>query len=144
MLGLKSLPVNHPLHRVYRIAAGIVGLLLAVFGLLGLLVSGDILRIPASTAFSLICLVAGVVLIGAAIVGRNVAPRTNAYVGAVLIVVGLVGLLSMGDPDSNFMDVSMADVTLLFVAGMVLLAAGFYGQVGSDTHHSEVPANARR
>ncbi|HEY6745471.1 MAG TPA: hypothetical protein VI357_07090 [Mycobacteriales bacterium] len=144
MLGLKSLPVNHRLHGVYRIAAGVVGLLLAVFGLLGLLMSGDILRIPASTTFSLICLAAGVVLIGAAIVGRNMAPATNAYVGAGLIILGLVGLLSMGSPDSNFLDVSMADVIMLFLAGMVLLAAGFYGQVGEDTHHSEVPANARR
>ncbi|HST67367.1 MAG TPA: hypothetical protein VLM05_19495 [Mycobacteriales bacterium] len=143
MLGLNSLPVNHPLHRVYRIAAGVVGLLLAVFGLLGLLMSGDIVRIPASTTFSVICLVAGLVLVGAAVVGGNVAPQTNAYVGAALLLVGLVGLLSMGSPDSNFLDVSMADVILLFVAGMVLLAAAFYGQVGDDTHHSGAPANAR-
>jgi hypothetical protein len=143
MLGLKSLPVNHPLHGVYRVAAGVVGVLLAVFGLLGLLLSGALLRIPASSAFSGICLVAGVVLLGAAVAGGNVAARTNAYVGALLIVVGLVGLLSMGEPGSNFLDVSMADVTLVFVAGMVLLAAGFYGQVGEDTHHSRVPADAR-
>ena len=143
MLGLNTLPVNHPLHRVYRVAAGVVGVLLAVFGLLGLLRSGDILRGPASTAFSGICLVAGVALVGAAIVGRNVAAQTNAWVGALLIVVGLVGLLTMGAPDSNFLDLSMADVTLLFVAGMVLLAAGFYGQVGTDAQHSPAPANAR-
>ena len=143
MLGLKSLPVNHPLHRVYRIAAGVVGVLLAAFGLLGLLISGDIVRVPASTAFSLICLVAGLLLIGASFVGRNLAAQVNAYVGALLLVVGLIALLSMGGADSNFLDVSMADVTLLFVAGMVLLAAGFYGQVGEDTHHSQAPANAR-
>ena len=143
MLGLKSLPVNHPLHGVYRVAAGLVGVLLAVFGLLGLLLSGDILRIPASTMFSVLILVAGLVLIGAAMVGGNVAAQANAYVGALLIVVGLIGLLSMGESDSNFLDVSMADVILLFLAGMVLLAAGFYGQVGSDTHESEARANAR-
>jgi hypothetical protein len=143
MLGLKSLPVNHPLHRVYRVTAGLVGALLAVFGLLGLVLSGDILQIPASTAYSAICLVAGLVLIGAAVVGRNVAAETNAYVGALLIVIGLISLLSMGDPDSNFLDVSMADVTVLFVAGMLLLAAGFYGQVGEDTHESHAPANGR-
>jgi drug/metabolite transporter (DMT)-like permease len=143
MLGLKSLPVNHPLHRVYRVTAGLVGAILAVFGLLGLLLSGDILKLPASSAFSVICLLAGLVLIGAAVVGRNVAAETNAWIGALLIVVGLVGLLSMGDPNSNFLDVSMADVTLLFVAGMLLLAAGFYGQVGADTHQSQAPANAR-
>ena len=143
MLGLNSLPVNHPLHRVYRIAAGVVGVLLVVFGLLGLLLSGDVARVPASTAFSGICLVAGVVLLGAAVAGGNVAAQTNAYVGALLLVVGLLGLLTMGGADSNFLDVSMADVTLVFVAGMVLLAAGFYGQVGDDTLQSGAPANAR-
>ena len=143
MLGLNSLPVNHPLHRVYRIAAGVVGVLLAAFGLLGLLLSGDILRVPASTTFSVICLAAGVVLLGAAVVGRNLAAQINAYAGALLLVVGLVSLLSMGGADSNFLDVSMADVTLVFVAGMVLLAAGFYGQVGPATDHADVPANAR-
>jgi drug/metabolite transporter (DMT)-like permease len=143
MLGLNSLPVDHPLHRVYRVTAGIVGAVLAVFGVLGLLISGDILKVPASTAFSAICLVAGLVLIGAAVVGRNVAAQTNAYVGAVLILVGLIGLLTMGSPDSNFLDLSMADVIGLFIAGMLLLAAGFYGQVGTDTHESGVRANAR-
>lgn len=143
MLGLKSLPVNHPLHRLYRITAGIVGAVLAVFGLLGLLIPGDILQVPASTEFSVICLVAGLVLIGAAVVGRNIAAETNAWVGALLIGVGLIALLSMGAPDSNFLDVSMADVTALFLAGMLLLAAGFYGQVGAETHQSQAPANAR-
>jgi hypothetical protein len=143
MLGLKSLPVNHPLHRVYRGAAGVVGLLLAVFGLLGLLLSGDILRIPASTAFSVICLVAGLVLIGAAVVGRNVAPQANGHVGALLIVVGLLALLTMGGANSNFLHVSMADVIVLFVAGMLLLAAGFYGLVGdADQPHQAASARA--
>ena len=34
MLGLKSLPVNHPLHRVYRIAVGVIGLVIVVGGLI--------------------------------------------------------------------------------------------------------------
>jgi hypothetical protein len=143
MLGLKGLPVNHPLHRVYRVTAGVVGAILVALGVLGLLISGDILQIPVSTPFSVICLVAGLVLLGAAVVGRNIAASTNAYVGALLILIGLICLLSMGAPDSNFLDVSMADVAVLFAAGMVLLAAGFYGQVGEDTHESQAPANAR-
>lgn len=133
MLGLKTLPVDHPLHRIYRIAAGGVGILLAAFGVAGLVVSGDVLRMPASTRFSVLCLVAGVVLIGAAVVGGNIAAEINAYGGALLIVIGLACLLFMHNSDTNFLDVSMADVTILFVAGMVLLAAGFYGRVGSGT-----------
>ncbi len=135
MLGLKSLPVNHPLHRMYRVAAGGAGVLLAAFGVVGLVISGDILRIPASTEFSVLCLVAGVVLIGAAVVDGNVAAEINAYGGALLIIVGLACLLFMGKSGTNFLDVSMADVIILFAAGMLLLAAGFYGRVGESTAH---------
>jgi hypothetical protein len=135
MLGLKTLPVNHPLHRIYRIVAGGVGVLLVAFGVAGLVVSGDILRIPASTAFSALCLVAGVVLIGAAVVGGNTAAQINAYGGALLLVLGLACLLFMHNSGTNFLDVSMANVIMLFLAGMVLLAAGFYGRVGEGTEH---------
>jgi hypothetical protein len=143
MLGLNSLPVDHPLHRVYRIAAGVVGLLLAALGLVGLLASGKVLGIPTSTQFSVLCLVVGLVLIGAAVAGGNTAAQTNAYAGAGLVAFGLICLLFMGTDKTNFMDVSMADVVVLFLAGMVLLAAGFYGQVGTKTHESGVRANAR-
>jgi drug/metabolite transporter (DMT)-like permease len=135
MLGLKSLPVNHPLHQLYRIGAAVVGLLLVVFGALGLVRSGDILRIPASTPFSVLCLAAGAILIGAAVAGGNAAAEVNAYVGALLIVVGMICLLTMHSADANFLEVSMADVAVLFVAGIVMLAAGFYGRVGQDTAH---------
>jgi hypothetical protein len=135
MLGLKSLPVNHPLHRLYRVAAAVVGLVLVVFGALGLVLSGDILRIPANTPFSVLCLVAGVILVGAAFAGGNVAAEINAYGGALLILIGMICLLTMHSADANFLEVSMADVAVLFVAGMVMLAAGFYGRVGQDTAH---------
>jgi hypothetical protein len=131
ILGFKSLPVNHPLHRAYRITAGIVGVLLVLFGVLGLVLSGDILRIPASTPFSVLCLVVGAVLVGAAFAGGNAAAEINAYCGALLIVVGMVCLLTMHSGGANFLKVSMADVVMLFLAGLVLLAAGFYGQVGA-------------
>jgi drug/metabolite transporter (DMT)-like permease len=135
MLGLKTLPVNHRLHRIYRIVAAAVGVLLVAFGVVGLVVSGDVLRIPASTPFSALCLVAGLVLIGAAVVDGNIAAEINAYGGALLIVLGLACLLFMHNSDTNFLDVSMANVTVLFLAGMVLLAAGFYGRVGEGTAH---------
>jgi drug/metabolite transporter (DMT)-like permease len=128
MLGLKTLPVNHPLRRIYQVVAGVVGVLLVVFGVLGLIVSGDILRIPASTPFTLVCLVAGAILVAAALAGGDPAAVTNAWVGALLLVLGLACLLTMHSADANFLDVSMADVTILFLAGMILLAAGFYGR----------------
>ena len=143
MLGLRSLPVDHRLHRVYRLAAGGVGVLLAAWGLAGLLTSGTVLGLSSSTQYGLLCLVVGLVLVGAAFAGGNVAAQTNAYVGAGLLAFGLICLLFMGGEKTNFMDVTMADVVILFVVGMVLLASGFYGQVGGETHDSGVRANAR-
>jgi hypothetical protein len=134
MLGLKSLPVNHPLHRAYRIAAAIAGLLLLAFGIVGLIVSGDVLNAPASTPFSAVCLVAGLVLLGAVVIDGNAGAEINAYGGALLILLGLICLLTMHSESANFLDVSMADVVILFVAGMVALAAGFYGRVGPAGH----------
>ncbi len=135
MLGLKTLPVNHRLHPVYRILGAAAGVLLVALGIVGFLVAGDFLRVPTSAEFSAICLVAGIVLILAALLGRNAAAEVNAYTGAVLILLGLFGMLTMHIADANFLDVTMANVIILFVAGMVALAAGFYGRVGSVPAH---------
>jgi hypothetical protein len=137
MLGLKGLPVNHPLRRTYQVIAVGVGVLLVAFGVVGLVVSGDILRIPASTPFSALCLAVGLVVIGAAVAGGNVAAQVDGHVGALLIALGLACLLVMHNTDTNFLDVSMADVAVLFVAGMLLLAAGFYGEVGDTREEAE-------
>ena len=134
MLGLRTLPVNHRLHPVYRVLGAAVGVLLVAFAVVGFLVSGDVLGAPASTAFCAVCLVAGVVLILAAVQGGNAAAQVNAYLGAALIVLGFVCMLTMHTDGANFLDVSMADVMILFVAGVVALAAGFYGRVGAPVH----------
>ena len=49
MLGLRTLPVNHRLHRFYRATGAVVGVLLVVLGILGFVVSGDVLGVPLST-----------------------------------------------------------------------------------------------
>ena len=135
MLGLKSLPVNHRLHPVYRILGAVVGVVLVALGVIGFLVSGDFLGLPTSAEFSTICVVAGILLILAALQGRNVGAEVSAYTGAVLILLGLVGMLTMHVEDANFLGVSMANVMIFFVAGMVGLAAGFYGRVGTVPAH---------
>jgi NADH:ubiquinone oxidoreductase subunit 6 (subunit J) len=66
----------------------------------------------------------------AAVQGGNAAAQVNAYLGAALIVLGFVCMLTMHTDGANFLDASMADVVILFVAGIVGLAAGFYGRVG--------------
>jgi hypothetical protein len=134
MLGLKTLPVNHPLHRFYRTVSGVVGLLLVVFGLVALIVSGDrLLGVTAGTAFSVLCLVVGAVLIGGAFAGGNLAAEVNAYGGALLLAIGLYCLLFMRTEDANVLDAQMSDVIVLFVVGMIVMAAGLYGRVGPAT-----------
>lgn len=135
MLGLKTLPVNHHLHPFYRILGAVAGVLLLALGVVGFLVSGDFLKVPTSAEFSAICVAAGILLILAALQGRNAAAEINAYTGAALILLGLVGMLTMHTADANFLDVTMVNVIILFVAGVVGLAAGFYGRVGSVPAH---------
>jgi hypothetical protein len=134
MFGLKTLPVNHHLHPLYRLLGAVVGVLLVALGVVGFVVSGDFLRLPTSAAFSGVCVVAGILLVLAALQGRNAGAELSAYTGGALIVLGLAGLLTMHLEDANFLDVSMANVVIWFVAGMVGLAAGFYGRVGEATH----------
>ena len=134
MFGLRTLPVNHRLHPVYRAIGAVVGLLLIAFGVVGLVVSGDVLGAPASTPFCVICLVAGAIMVLAAVQGGNLGAEVNAYLGAALIVLGFVCMLTMHSDGANFLDVSMADVMILFVAALAALAAGFYGRVGQPAH----------
>jgi hypothetical protein len=133
ILGFKTMPVDHPLHRVYHLTAAVVGTLLAAFGLIGLILGRDhLIGIRSSAAFCVLCLAVGVVLLVGAVVGGNLAAHLNAWVGAFLVVAGLINLLLMPNGDANVLNVEMSSVSVMFVAGMVLLAAGFYGQVGAS------------
>jgi hypothetical protein len=93
-----------------------------------------VLGAPASTPFCVICLVAGAIMILAAVRDGNAGAEVNAYLGAALILLGFVCLLTMHTDDANFLDVSMADVMILLVAAVAALAAGFYGRVGEPVH----------
>ena len=134
MLGPRTLPVNHRLHPVYRVLGAVVGLLLIAFAVVGFVVSGDVLGAAGEHGVLRDCLVAGAVMVLAAVQGGNAAAQVNAYLGAALIVLGFVCMLTMHTDGANFLDTSMADVVILFVAGVVVLAAGFYGRVGEPVH----------
>ena len=137
MLGLKTLPQDHPLHGVYRISAGVMGVLLIGFGAACVLTSQErLLGIGASNRFGALLAAVGLVLIGGALVGGNVAAQLNGHLGAALLVLGLLGLLAQGN-DSNVLDVMVSDVILLFVVGMLLLSAGFYGQVAASAPYGD-------
>ena len=142
MLGLKSLPVNHRLNRAYRICGGLVGAAAVVFGVLVLILADDeVLGISAGTGFGIGSLITGLVLVGAAIAGGNVAAETNSLVGALLMVLGLVFLLLMGNDQWNKPGATMSVVMVLFVSGLLLFSFGVYGRVGS-THPQRKPQDS--
>jgi len=142
MLGLKSLPVNHRLSRAYRICGGLVGVGAVVFGVLGLILADDkVFGMSTSTGFSVGSLITGLVLIGAAIAGGNLAAETNALLGSVLMVLGLVFLLLMGNDQWNKVEATMSAVVVLFVSGLLLFSFGVYGRVG-PTHPQRKPRDS--
>ena len=77
----EHLPVDHKLSQVYRYGAGLMGLVLVVFGILGLLNgvsflshAGDrIAGLNSNGALSVISIVVGVVLFGGMVIGGNFA-----------------------------------------------------------------------
>jgi hypothetical protein len=70
-----------------------------------------------------------------------VAAQVDAWVGAALIAGGLLGLIVAGR-DQHSLGLEVSDVILMFVVAMVLLAAGFYGQVAAPPYGEQ--SNAHR
>jgi len=137
MLGLKDLPEDNPLNRVYRIAAGLIGAGLLVFGVLGFFNqlaffdtagADKVLGLSTNVILSAISVVVGLALIGGAIAGGNIAAELNAVVGALFLVSGLANLALLRT-SWNILNFSMVNVIFSFVAGLVLLTFGLYGRV---------------
>lgn len=137
---MSHIPVNHPLRPLYRALAALVGAFVLVFGALGFAAStgepffdqGDAtaLGLPTNLAFSVTSVVAGLAILLAVFVGRNVDHVVNLWGGVAFLVVGLGGLALLRT-DLNLLNFSMATVIVSFLIGIVLLAAGLYGRSGS-------------
>src|SRR5687767_8597420 len=79
--GMSHLPINHHLQPLYRVLAGACGLYIMLFGVVGLVQTGDrdffaqdglpwILGLRANAAFASLSVVAGVIVLGGAVIGR--------------------------------------------------------------------------
>lgn len=137
MLGLKDLPENNPLNKVYRISAGVIGLVLLGFGVLGFFNqlaffdtagADKVVGLSTNVLLSSVSVLVGLALIGGAFAGGNIAAELNAVVGALFILSGLVNLLILRT-SLNILNFSMANVIFSFVVGTVLLVFGLYGRV---------------
>jgi hypothetical protein len=133
-------PVNHPLRPLYRVIGGLAGLYVLLFGIVGLVgTSGtDLFGHPSvyalglrtNLAFSLLSIVAGVVIVAGTVIGRNVDQTVNWYGGWVFMVAGMA-MLALLETDANFLNFSVATCVVSFVIGLALMVSGLYGKVGS-------------
>jgi Domain of unknown function (DUF4383) len=139
---MAHIPINHHLQPFYRVLAGLSGLYVLVFGIVGLVQTRgldtfaqeglpSVLGLQANRAFAIISIVAGVIVLGGSIVGGNLDQSLNLGASLVFLVAGMAMMILM-QTDLNFLGFSMSTCIVSFIIGLVLLTAGLYGKVGSD------------
>jgi hypothetical protein len=135
---MAHLPINHPLRPAYRLLAGLTGLALLAFGAVGWpgqadwFAQGDVRAFGLTTnrALALATLAAGMVVLAAAIIGRNVDRLVNLWGGAVFLIVGTV-MMPLSHSELNVLNSSVGTAIAAYVVGLLLIAAGLYGKAGS-------------
>ncbi|MCX4553401.1 DUF4383 domain-containing protein [Streptomyces sp. NBC_01387] len=146
----EHLPVDHKLSRVYRFGAGLMGLVLVAFGILGLIdkigffnTGGDMVAgLNTNGALSVLSIVIGGLLLVGAAIGGNVASMMNMVIGVAFIVSGFVNLALIGTR-FNFLAFHMQNVLFSFVVGLLLMTFGMYGRVSGGLPHDNPYWRAR-
>ena len=144
---MSHLPVDHPLRGLYRGLALLIGAGLVLFGVLGYLNTSDldffdqdgerVLGLTTNPAFSLMSIVAGLVVMIGTLLGRNIDVQVNRVFGGIFMVGGLAMLCVIRTP-ANYLASSVTNVIVSFLMGMVLVAAGVYST--SSRRRTKVPA----
>ncbi|MEV0372040.1 DUF4383 domain-containing protein [Streptomyces sp. NPDC050636] len=132
----EHLPVDHRLSKVYRIGAGLMGLVLVAFGILGLThhigffdTGGDtVAGLQTNGALSVLSIVVGALLFGGMVIGGNSASTLNIAFGVLFLLSGFVNLALL-QTDANFLAFKLQNVLFSFVVGLMLLVFGMYGRV---------------
>lgn len=148
---MSHIPVNHRLRPFYRGLATIAGLYILTFGIVAFTKTKGtpafqqhdlpwVLGLHANLAFSIISILAGIVVVLAALVGRNVDRFINVVGGPAFILVGML-MMALMDTDANFLGFSMVNCIVSFVIGLVLFTAGLYAKTGPlELAYAEGPA----
>ncbi|WP_051452137.1 DUF4383 domain-containing protein [Actinospica robiniae] len=144
------LPQDHRLGRVYRYGGGFMGLLLLVFGVLGLAdqlafftTHGEhVLGLTSNGTLSVISIVAAAVLVTGAVIGGNIASTVNFAMGALFVLSGAVNLALL-DTQANFLAFRFQNVMFSFVVGVMLVTFGAYGRVSGGLPHDNPYWRAR-
>lgn len=135
---MSHFPVNHHLRPLYRALAGLAGLYVLVFGIVGVVKAGgygffaqhgtpSALGLHSNRAFAILSIVAGAVFVGSALFGGNLDRWVNLVGGVVFLLSGFVMMVLLRT-DFNYLGFTMTTCIVSFVIGIVLFAAGLYGR----------------
>jgi hypothetical protein len=146
----EHLPVDHRLSTVYRIGAGLIGLALIAFGILGLIdkvgffdTRGDeVMGLNTNGTLSVLSLCVGALLLVGMVIGGNFASTLNMTMGILFVLSGF-GNLALLDTSGNFLAFRIQNVLFSFVVGVMLMTFGMYGRVGSALPHDNPYWKAR-
>lgn len=146
----EHLPADHKLSKVYRVGAGLTGLLLVAFGILGLIdrigffdTGGDrVLALNTNGALSVLSICIGALLFVGMVIGGSFASTLNIVLGLLFIASGFVNLALL-DTGVNFLAFEIQNVLFSFVVGVMLMWFGMYGRVGSALPHDNPYWRAR-
>ncbi|MEW2403761.1 DUF4383 domain-containing protein [Streptomyces sp. NPDC046862] len=146
----EHLPVDHRLNTVYRIGAGLMGLVLLAFGILGLIdevgyfdTRGDTVGgLNTNGTLSVLSICVGLLLFAGMVIGGNFASTLNMVFGVLFILSGFVNL-GLLDTDSNFLAFRIQNVMFSFIYGVLLMTFGMYGRVGTALPHDSPYWRAR-
>ncbi|MFC7264406.1 DUF4383 domain-containing protein [Streptomyces lutosisoli] len=146
----EHLPVDHRLSTFYRIGAGLMGLVLLAFGILGLIdrvgffeTGGDtVAGLNTNGSLSVLSICVGGLLFAGMVIGGNFASTLNMVLGVAFILSGFVNLALL-DTGFNFLAFRIQNVLFSFVVGVMLMFFGMYGRVGSALPHDNPYWKAR-
>ncbi|WP_415950581.1 DUF4383 domain-containing protein [Streptomyces sp. KLOTTS4A1] len=146
----EHLPVDHKLSKVYRIGAGLTGLVLLAFGILGLIdkigffdTGGDeVLGLNTNGALSVLSICVGLLLFVGMVIGGNFASTLNMVLGIAFILSGFVNMALL-ETDFNFLAFEIQNVLFSFVVGVMLMFFGMYGRVSATLPHDNPYWKAR-
>nr|WP_233518070.1 DUF4383 domain-containing protein [Streptomyces corynorhini] len=145
-----QLPLDHHLNQVYRIGAGLMGLVLIAFGILGLVdkigffgTGGQrVAGLNANGTLSVLSICVGLLLLIGMAIGGNIASTLNLVFGVLFIASGFVNLALL-DTGYNFLAFHIQNVLFSFVVGLLLMFFGMYGRVSGRLPHENPYWRAR-
>ncbi|WP_327349881.1 DUF4383 domain-containing protein [Streptomyces sp. NBC_01321] len=138
----RHLPVDHRLNRVYRVGAGLMGLVLLAFGILGLIDEigffstggATVAGLNTNGALSVLSICVGLLLFIGMVIGGNIASTLNIILGIAFILSGFINLALL-DTGYNFLAFHLQNVLFSFVVGLMLMVFGMYGRVTGGLPH---------